>query len=141
MRWLPAWGQDADRGDGLAPARLVHQPPAVLGRADPRPRAARPASAQLLTAETVRHFRDLFRAEGADAWFTRPVEELLPAGAACPQCGGTSFRKEGDILDVWFESGSSHRAVLAQGLRPGLSRRSCIWKARTSTAAGSSRRS
>ena len=69
---------------------------------------------QLLTAETVRHFRDLFRAEGADAWFTRPVEELLPPGAACPQCGGTSFRKEGDILDVWFESGSSHRAVLSK---------------------------
>ncbi|MGO9919627.1 MAG: isoleucine--tRNA ligase [Isosphaeraceae bacterium] len=69
---------------------------------------------QLLTARTVRHFRDLFRTQGADAWFTRPVEELLPQGAACPQCGGTSFRKEGDILDVWFESGSSHRAVLSQ---------------------------
>ena len=69
---------------------------------------------QLLTAETVRHFRDLFRASGADAWFTRPVEELLPPGAACPRCGGTSFRKEGDILDVWFESGSSHRAVLSK---------------------------
>ena len=69
---------------------------------------------QLLTAETVRHFRDLFRTHGADAWFTRPVEELLPPGAACPRCGGTTFRKEGDILDVWFESGSSHRAVLSK---------------------------
>ena len=68
---------------------------------------------QLLTAESVRHFRDLFRAEGADAWFRRPVEELLPPGATCPKCGGTDFRKENDILDVWFESGSSHRAVLA----------------------------
>ena len=74
---------------------------------------------QLLTAETVRHFRDLFRAHGADAWYTRPVEELLPPGAACPRCGGTSFRKEGDILDVWFESGSSHRAVLSKGFELG----------------------
>src|SRR5208337_3654911 len=56
----------------------------------------------------------LFRSEGADAWFTRPVEELVPPQAACPKCGGTTFRKEGDILDVWFESGSSHRAVLAE---------------------------
>jgi isoleucyl-tRNA synthetase len=67
---------------------------------------------QLLTAETARHFRDLFRKDGADAWYTKPVEEILPPGASCPNCGGTSFRKEGDILDVWFESGSSHRAVL-----------------------------
>jgi isoleucyl-tRNA synthetase len=75
--------------------------------------------AQWLTAETVRHFRDLFRAEGADAWFTRPVEEILPPLAACPKCGGTSFRKEGDILDVWFESGSSHRAVLSENFNLG----------------------
>jgi isoleucyl-tRNA synthetase len=74
---------------------------------------------QYLTAETVRHFRDLFRAHGADAWYTRPVEELLPPGAACAHCGGTSFRKEGDILDVWFESGSSHRAVLSKDFELG----------------------
>ena len=60
-----------------------------------------------------------FASKGADAWFTLPVEQLVPAGAACPQCGGTSFRKEGDILDVWFESGSSHRAVLAKDFNLG----------------------
>jgi isoleucyl-tRNA synthetase len=65
-----------------------------------------------LTAQTVRHFRDLFRNDGSDAWFTRPADDLVPPGTSCPHCGGTSFRKEGDILDVWFESGSSHRAVL-----------------------------
>ncbi len=56
----------------------------------------------------------MFRAKGADAWFTLPVEELVPPGATCPSCGKNSFRKEGDILDVWFESGSSHRAVLGK---------------------------
>ncbi len=74
---------------------------------------------QLMTAATVRHFRDLFRAHGADAWYTRSVEELLPPDASCPGCGGTSFRKEGDILDVWFESGSSHRGVLSKDFELG----------------------
>ena len=68
--------------------------------------------AVLLSAEICRHVRDFFAAEGADAWFTADVHDLLPPGQACPACGETSFRKENDIFDVWFESGSSHRAVL-----------------------------
>ncbi|HEV2521136.1 MAG TPA: isoleucine--tRNA ligase [Candidatus Acidoferrales bacterium] len=52
-----------------------------------------------------------FKKEGADAWFTHSVEELLPAGVRC-SCGASSWRKETDILDVWFDSGSSHLAVL-----------------------------
>ena len=55
---------------------------------------------------------DLVAAEGADAWFIHPAEELLPPGAVCAGCGGTTFRKDTDILDVWFDSGISHRAVL-----------------------------
>jgi len=55
--------------------------------------------------------REWFTREGADAWFTRTVEELLPAGTRC-SCGASSWRKETDILDVWFDSGSSHLAVL-----------------------------
>src|SRR6266571_89153 len=55
--------------------------------------------------------REWFSREGADAWFTHTVEELLPAGTRC-SCGASSWRKETDILDVWFDSGSSHLAVL-----------------------------
>jgi isoleucyl-tRNA synthetase len=55
--------------------------------------------------------REWFTREGADAWFTHSVEELLPAGTQC-SCGASSWRKETDILDVWFDSGSSHLAVL-----------------------------
>jgi len=49
---------------------------------------------------------------GADAWFEKPPSQLLPEGYRCPRCGSTEFRKEEDILDVWFDSGSSHAAVL-----------------------------
>jgi len=55
--------------------------------------------------------REWFTREGADAWFTHTVEELLPAGTRC-SCGASEWRRESDILDVWFDSGSSHLAVL-----------------------------
>jgi len=113
VRWLPSWGRTRiDAMVSLRPDWCISRqrswgvPIPALGCTS--------CNAQLLSAETVRHFRDLFRAKGADAWFTLPVEELLPPGARCPSCGKTSFRKEGDILDVWFESGSSHRAVLGE---------------------------
>src|ERR1700734_1370298 len=55
---------------------------------------------------------DLFRREGADAWYAHDAASLLPAGTACAGCGHKEFRKEMDILDVWFESGASWHAVL-----------------------------
>ncbi len=61
---------------------------------------------------------ELFEKEGADCWFTLSVEELLPDGAECPSCGSRNFKKETDILDVWFDSGVSHAAVLER--RPEL---------------------
>ncbi|HET6351882.1 MAG TPA: isoleucine--tRNA ligase [Coriobacteriia bacterium] len=53
----------------------------------------------------------LFETEGADAWFTRAPSEYLPAGTACPRCGGTDLAPEKDIVDVWWESGVSHTSV------------------------------
>ncbi|WP_457623436.1 isoleucine--tRNA ligase [Persephonella sp.] len=52
---------------------------------------------------------------GADIWFEKEPEELLPEGFKCPKCGGSSFQKEEDILDVWFDSGVSHASVLKTG--------------------------
>ncbi len=57
---------------------------------------------------------DLFAAEGADAWYVRQVAEILPPGTTCPSCGAAEFKKEMDILDVWFESGASQAAVLGR---------------------------
>jgi len=66
----------------------------------------------LLDAKVIDHVAALFEKEGADAWFIRKEGELLPKGVRCPKCGGTDFTKETDILDVWFDSGISHQAVL-----------------------------
>ena len=57
---------------------------------------------------------EVFGREGSDAWFLRPAEDFLPEGFKCPHCGEAhGFEKEKDIMDVWFDSGSSHEAVLS----------------------------
>ena len=62
------------------------------------------------TDESIAKVADIFRAEGSNAWWAKSAEELMPEGAKCA-CGCTSFRKEKDILDVWFDSGSTWNAV------------------------------
>ena len=64
------------------------------------------------------HVAGIFEREGADAWFRRPVADLVPPGFTCDACGGTTFRRETDILDVWFDSGASWSAVVEK--RPEL---------------------
>ena len=54
--------------------------------------------------------------EGADLWFENSPKELLPEGYRCPKCGSEEVVKEEDILDVWFDSGSSHAFVLSDGV-------------------------
>ena len=66
----------------------------------------------LLDHKAIAHVADLFERDGADAWFIKKESELLPAGTKCAKCGNSDFEKETDILDVWFDSGVSHQAVL-----------------------------
>ena len=65
-----------------------------------------------ITPETIEAVATLFEKEGSDAWYIRDAAEILPEGTKCPHCGCTEFTKEQDIMDVWFDSGSSHAAVL-----------------------------
>ena len=97
---------------GRQPARLVHLAPARLGRADPGGRlhrlrrSAAHAGGGRSRGGGVRHLRR--RRAGTSG----RSKSSCPAGLTCPSCGGTAFEREGDILDVWFDSGSSHEAVL-----------------------------
>jgi len=67
---------------------------------------------EIMTKESFDAVYSLVLEEGSDAWFVREPSEILPPGFKCPACGGSEFTKETDILDVWFDSGSSCRAVL-----------------------------
>ena len=66
----------------------------------------------MLTKALVDKAASVFDVYGADAWYERPIEEFVPDGMTCAECGGTEFEREYNILDVWFDSGSSHEAVL-----------------------------
>src|SRR3989338_681062 len=72
-----------------------------------------PCDEAVLNAALVRRIRDIFRKEGSDAWFKKSAEELT-GGQACTQCGNKDLKKGEDILDVWFESGSSFLPVLIE---------------------------
>lgn len=65
----------------------------------------------LLDEQSVEHVAELFATHGSQIWFEKEADELVPVGSTC-SCGNTHFRKETDIMDVWFDSGSSHMAVL-----------------------------
>lgn len=72
----------------------------------------------VMEEETIARIQEIVREKGTDAWFAMSAEELLPEGYNCPKCGSTHFTKESDIMDVWFDSGSSHQGVLK--IRPDL---------------------
>ncbi|MDP2929773.1 MAG: class I tRNA ligase family protein, partial [Candidatus Omnitrophota bacterium] len=63
-------------------------------------------------AKVIEHVAKIVDKEGADAWFVRREEDLMPPGTKCVKCGSANFKKETDIIDVWFDSGVSHQAVL-----------------------------
>ena len=69
---------------------------------------------ELITPDSLEAIRSMIESEGADSWFIREPEEFLPPGTKCEDCGSKRFEKESDILDVWFESGISHLAVLRE---------------------------
>ena len=112
VRWVPGWGEErifnmvAHRPDWTISRQRVWGVPIVAFYCER-------CDAVLVSEAIVDHVARIFRdGRGADEWHARPARELLPPGTRCPRCEGEEFRKETDILDVWFDSGCSHAAVL-----------------------------
>ena len=108
--WDPAWGKEritnmiATRPDWcISRQRIWGVPIAVF--------LCEQCNQPIVDAKLNKKIVELFEREGAEAWHTTDVAQLLPANATCAHCGGVSFRKETDILDVWFDSGVSWMAV------------------------------
>ncbi len=109
VKWIPAWGEEritsmvVDRNDWcISRQRTWGVPIPIFYCAD--------CGKELINDDTIKAVSELFRTEGPDKWWELEADEILPAGTKC-SCGGTHFTKEHDIMDVWFDSGSSHKAV------------------------------
>ena len=117
VKWDPSWGETrmanmlATRPDWCISRQRVWGVPIAVFFCEG-------CNAQLKTKAAHQAVVDLFAREGADAWYKHEAAQILPPGTQCPDCGGAKFGKEMDILDVWFEAGSSNLVVL--GHQPDL---------------------
>lgn len=110
-RFIPSWGHDRlynmirDRQDWCISRQRSWGVPIPAFYCDD-------CGKWIITPETMKKVEDIVEKEGTDAWWAHSAEELLPEGFKCPHCGGTHFHKEKDIMDVWFDSGSTWNGVL-----------------------------
>ncbi len=109
--WVPSWGRERiygmveNRPDWCISRQRSWGVPIVAF-------SCKNCREVLIDQTLINRVAELFEKEGADAWFTKSAEELLPPNTICPKCQSKEFEKEKDILDVWFDSGVSYAAVL-----------------------------
>ena len=113
IQWKPEWGKErmtsmiTERSDWCISRQRVWGVPIPIFYCDD-------CGADIVTPETIAHVAALFREHGSNVWFDREASGLLPQGFVCPKCGKAHFTKETDIMDVWFDSGSTWAAVAAE---------------------------
>ena len=117
VTWMPDWGHDRmhgmvrDRNDWCISRQRTWGVPIQAFY-------CKKCGAYHITDATIKAVSDLFRKEGSDAWYKYDAEQIIPAGEVCEKCGASEWTKDTDIMDVWFDSGSTHAAVLEE--RPEL---------------------
>ncbi len=110
VKWIPAWGHDRiynmveSRPDWCISRQRSWGVPIIA-------LYCKNCGQPFTSREITEHVANIFEKEGSNAWFSKPVNELIPEGTTCPHCGGKEFDIEHDIVDVWFESGVSYAAV------------------------------
>ncbi len=111
VKWIPAWGVDRMRNMLKARPDWCVSRQRVWGVSIPVFYCARCTEA-VADPAVINHVADIFEKESGDAWYTREAKDLMPEGYTCKGCGAQEWTKESDILDVWFDSGTSSVAVL-----------------------------
>ena len=113
VEWMPKWGEErirsmvSDRADWCISRQRIWGVPIPIFYCEE-------CGHEHIDPEAIKAVSELFRREGSDAWYSKDAADILPAGTKCSKCGCDKFRKETDIMDVWFDSGSSHAAVLSE---------------------------
>ncbi len=111
VTWIPSWGQErisnmiANRPDWCISRQRSWGVPITVF-------FCKECNRPVISQEIIDHVASKVEKSGADVWFSESEENLLPSGTRCPECGADRFRKETDILDVWFDSGVSYAAVM-----------------------------
>jgi len=113
VQWIPEWGEEkisemvGNRTDWCISRQRVWGVPIPVFY-------CKKCNKIVVNKDTIQSVRKLFLEKGSNSWFSMSAKDILPKDFKCPHCGGNEFEKETDIMDVWFDSGCSHAAVLKQ---------------------------